>query len=101
VKCRFLNSLVVSCFKPGVEHSQLASVLELVNKLRNRANMNGVQKLFDVDFITVEVQKSSQDFGSSIRVDFEEVDLDAFELLGGVEICSEFLDISMHVTKVD
>lgn len=66
VKSGFLDSLVVSCFKPDMEHSQFASVLEFINEVSNWANMDRVQKLLDVNFITVEVQEGSQNLGSGV-----------------------------------
>jgi len=40
VESGFLDSLVVSCFEPDMEHSQFTSVLELVNEVGNWANMD-------------------------------------------------------------
>lgn len=42
VKSGFLDSLVESCFKPDMEHSQFASVLEFINEVSNWANMDRV-----------------------------------------------------------
>jgi hypothetical protein len=42
-----------------LEKSQFASVLELFDKLRDRAKSVGVQKLLDVDFFTVKFEKST------------------------------------------
>lgn len=55
----------------------------------------------DVVLIAVKVKQGSEDFRSSSRVNFKEVDLDALLLLCLVEILRQVLDETMHVTQVD
>jgi hypothetical protein len=81
-----LDSFVISLFQPALEHSKSTTFFELVYQFWDGAHANGIQKLLDVDFITIKLKKGSKHLWSIVGVDFEEVDFDEFVHLVVVKV---------------
>lgn len=58
-----LNALFIAGLEPLSQHAQLASCLEVLNELIDRANSDGKEELLDVSFIAIKLKKSSEHLG--------------------------------------
>lgn len=101
VESGLLDSFFVSCFEPVSQHSELATVFKLFDEFGNRADTDAVEKLLDVNFVTVEIQECSEYFWSSIRIYFEKVDFNALQLLSSVQVSGQIFYVAVHIAKVD
>lgn len=97
----FLNSFIVSRFKPLLKHSQFTFLLEFINKFRNWAHSDRIEKLFNVNFITVKLNKSSQHFWSSVLIDFEQINFNKFVLSVAVQVPGKLINKVVHVTEIN
>lgn len=97
----FDDSLVGSLFKPLLEHSKFASLFKFIYEFTDGAYSDGVQELFDINFITIKLQESSKNLWSRVLINFEQIDLDIFVLLVIVEISSKLLSVSVNITEID
>ena len=55
VESGLLDSFFISCFEPVSQHSELAAVFKLFDEFGNRADTDAVEKLLDVNLVTVEI----------------------------------------------
>jgi len=101
VECRLLDSFVVPLLEPSLEHSKLAPALEFLDQFWDWADSDGVEKLLDVDFVTIQLKKGTENLWSGVLVHFEEIDLDELVLLVVVKIPGELVNEVMHVAEVD
>lgn len=84
-----------------MKHTKLTFCLELLNKFWNRAHTNGVEKLFDVNFITVKFKESTKYLWSCILIDLEKIDLNELVLSIVVEVSGQLISEVVHITEVD
>jgi hypothetical protein len=101
VKFGLLVSLFRASFKPLIEHAHLAPALKLLNKFLNGSLADGNENLLDVSLLAIHIEKCSQNFGSSVRVDSEKVNFNTFQLLSVEKVTSKLLSVIMFVAQVN
>jgi len=97
----FLNSLIISRFKPLLEHSEFTFQLKFINEFWDWTYSDRIEKLFNVDFIAVDLKQSSKYFWGGILIHFEEINFNEFVLLVCIQVPGKLIDIVMHVTKIN
>lgn len=97
----FLDTLIISCLEPLLEHAKLTLLVELIDELWDWADTDGVKELLDVDLIAVKLEKGTKYLWCGVLVNLEEINLDELVLSVVVEISGELISEVVHVTEID
>lgn len=71
VKSWLLDTLVSPGLEPRLKHSELSSLLKLINKVWNWADSDRVEQLLDVELITVKLEKGAEHLWGGVLVNFK------------------------------